>query len=296
MSRVTLFGAMGVLLWGMALAGELPAPGEGRRLGRDQVEMVFIPGGTFQQGARLLDLEALPDEHPVHPVTLKGFWLDRLEVTNAQFLRYVEATGYRQRDVEVPALRIRVDDFWRKFFTPGQEQHPVVAVSWDEAAAYCQWAGKRLPTESEWERAARGADRRRYPWGDAFDPSRLNINASQPGPVGMFPAGASPYGVQDLAGNVGEWTADWFERYPGNTLSYGEKAYGQRYKVWRGGSYKDGEKPQMLRVTARYATSPDFRTEFVGFRCVMDLDAAAAPQEKPAAPAETAPQPKPAGG
>lgn len=167
---------------------------------RDGALLVPIPAGVFRMGSA----DGAADEAPVHTVHLAGYRLDRCEVTNAQFQRFVEATGHR------PAGP------WRRGFAPGQEAHPVRYVTWADASAYAAWAGRRLPTEAEWERAARGPSSLRYPWGAAWDPSRAQADlplAAGPAAVGSFPAGATPEGCLDMAGNVWEWTADWYDRH-----------------------------------------------------------------------------------
>src|SRR3972149_2524248 len=184
--------------------------------------MGLVPGGTLQRGSRgdegRVGFEIGVDEMPQHEVRLRSFSIDRFEVTNEQYLAFVEATGR-----PTPADPKDPDYYaWMDSRPPaGQEDHPVCYVNWHEADAYCRWAGKRLPTEAEWERAARGDDGRMWPFGDRFDPERCNAAESGVGwstPVGSFPEGASSYGVMDLCGNVAEWTAWWYAPYPGSTL------------------------------------------------------------------------------
>lgn len=235
------------------------------------VEMIEIPAGPFTMG----NDNAEADEAPAHTVDLPAFQIDKFEVTNANFAVFVENTGY------VTYAETRKDSTnWRQEFGFGEENHPVVRVTFDDAVAYCTWAGKRLPTETEWEKAARGTDGRLYPWGDEFDGSRLNycdkncifnwkdkkiddgyINTA---PVGSLPTGASPYGVEDMAGNVSEWTADWYQAYPGNTQT--NEYYGEQLRVIRGGSWRDEGPP--LTVTYRDAGVPNITAnDDLGFRC-----------------------------
>jgi len=154
--------------------------------GRDGRPMVLVPAGEFYFG---------PDRVKL---TLPDFYIDRYPVTNAEYKKFVEATGAPE------------PTHWRRGTWPeGKADHPVVNVTWEQAAAYAEWAGKRLPTEEEWEKAARGTDGREWPWGSTFDPSRCNTNESgiwDTTPVGKYsPAGDSPYGAADMAGNVWEW-------------------------------------------------------------------------------------------
>ncbi len=165
----------------------LPAP---RTTGDEGAEMVLVPAGEFWMGSDDGD----SNTKPRHRVILDAFSIDRQEVTNALYQRFMSATGR-----PAPAA-------WNDSKYNAQQQ-PVVGVSWHDADAYCRWAGKRLPTEAEWEKAARGTDGRKYPWGDQWDASRANSDESRfgrPGEVGSHPTGASPYGAHDMAGNVRE--------------------------------------------------------------------------------------------
>ncbi|MBC7250694.1 MAG: formylglycine-generating enzyme family protein [Anaerolineae bacterium] len=218
--------------------------------------MVEIPAGPFIMG----NDSGRQDEAPAHEVDLPAFEIDKFEVTNADFAVFVEETGY-QTDAEKQGL----SRIW-KDAAEGKDNHPVVYVSWNDATAYCQWLGKRLPTEAEWEKAARGTDGRLYPWGDEYDASKLNGKDSGirgTTAVGSFADGASPYGVMDMAGNVWEWTADWYEAYPGS--SYQSPYYGQQFKVVRGGGWF--ETAEFVRTTARNATSDTAANDDLGFRC-----------------------------
>ncbi len=188
--------------------------------------MVQIPAGPFLMGYD----KRHPDEGPMHTRLIdRPYWMDKYEVTNAAYRGFVTATG-RQ-----------APDHWRNgAFGPGEERLPVVYVTWYDAQDYCGWAGKRLPTEAEWEKAARGTDGRLFPYGDTFDAKKSNSPQSGIGrliPVGSFPQGRSPYGLSDVAGNVWEWTDTWYQPYPGN--SHPSPNYGEQYKVVRGGSYVD---------------------------------------------------------
>ena len=192
--------------------------------------MVLIPAGEFVMGSD----ERLPDEGPRHIVNLPAYWVDVYEVTNAQYKQFIDATGRRS-----PA------HFRNRTYPPGKADHPVTEVTWVDADAYCSWAGKRLPTDQEWEKGARGTDGRMFPWGDEFDTEKANTplrwsKLKQEGdtmPVGSFPAGVSPFGLYDMSGNVWEWTASWYQPYPGNT--HPSENYGEQYKTLKGGSWWD---------------------------------------------------------
>lgn len=228
-----------------------------------------------------------------------AFWIDRTEVTNAAYRVFVERTGHRAPDDEHPwAAPYR----WKEGRPPvGQEDHPVTLVSFDDAQAYCRWRGLELPTEEQWEKAARGTDGRRYPWGDFYDPQRLAGAQLRSGApldtigrwtewwrlvyrgrmrgvevgtyaVGRFPSGASPWGALDMAGNVFEWVDADFAPYPGAPFTHPD--YGQGYKVVRGGDWYLDRIYQ--RAAARLRAPVDHRVPTIGFRCAVP-DAAGAP-------------------
>ena len=168
--------------------------------------MLLVPAGPFPMGA---DEGGQLDERPAHTVTLAAYFLDRTEVTNAAYGRCVDVKACRPHEPKSARLNHFGDD--RPFRGPDQ---PISAVRWDDARAYCAWVGKRLPTEAEWEKAARGAEGRRFPWGAAFPTKERAVFASsRTQPVGSHPAGAGPYGHLDLAGNVWEWVEDAYDPY-----------------------------------------------------------------------------------
>ncbi len=215
-------------------------------------DVVRIPAGAFVMGSAA----GRANEAPPHEVRLPAYTIDRYEVTVAQYVAFVAATGWRlpgNWDGPVPSL-------------PGNL--PVTHVAWPDAAAYCEWAGKRLPTEAEWERAARGDDGRRYPWGDEWDPGRAAVAVdSGPVPVGSFPEGASPYGVLDMAGNVHEWVADYYGAgyyavSPGDD-PVGPEDHGNR--VLRGGSWSSPS--EWATTTFRDSSHSDVGDDRFGFRC-----------------------------
>lgn len=232
-------------------------------------DMVLIPKGEFVMGSNEVDREAkalqygsrkpwYANERPERKVYLKDYYIDRVEVANKKYKEFVDATKH-------PA-----PPDWVNGTFSGAPDNPVVYVNWEDARAYCEWRGKRLPTEEEWEKAARGTDGRAFPWGNDFDLKKVNTMGEYQGttPVGMFPEGKSPYGVLDMAGNVQEWTADWYKQYPGN--DYNDKDYGEKFKVIRGGGW-GGMGHYTLQVYVRSAfrntTAPEGRFNDVGFRC-----------------------------
>ena len=238
--------------------------------------MVWIPSGPFTMGSDEKDVQGrsvdlgltkpwFQDEAPAHTVTLPGFYLDRTEVTNQDFAAFVRA-----RRAQTPGS-------WKaEGYPSGEDRYPVTDVTWYQVSAYCLWAGKRLPTEPEWEKAARGSNGLRYPWGNEFDSRKANLLSNGPRPVGSFIQGESPYHVQDLVGNVWEWTSDWYLPYPGNTVP--SDNYGQRFKVIRGKSWTHGFGHQSvnegLEITAhesrtsyRLYFDPAFSFGDLGFRC-----------------------------
>jgi formylglycine-generating enzyme required for sulfatase activity len=218
--------------------------------------MVYVPAGEFLMGSGAG--EGLDDEHPQHAVYLDAFWIDKTEVTNAQYQKCVEAGACGE-----PYYANRTD-----LSAPGQ---PVVGVNWFQVEAYCKWAGARLPTEAEWEKAARGPDGRIYPWGNSKpDCTKLNYQGcvGRPKPVGSYPTGASPYGVLDMGGNVSEWVADWYakdyyarspDRSPQGPDS-GDK------RIYRGGSYE--RSGSEARSAGRLSIGPAWQMVWVGVRCI----------------------------
>ena len=221
------------------------------------VPMVAIPAGEFTMGS------ANEVERPPHPVSVAAFEIDQFEVTNGDFEKFVAQTGY-VTDAEKAG-----ETSWR-YYAKDKPRHPVVKVTWNDAKAFCEWAEKRLPTEAEWEKAARGTDSLTYPWGNDWDVNK--VNAYESGYrgtiiVGSFPSGASPYGVMDMAGNVSEWTSDWFQPYPGYPGGDGEAQYfGEKFRVIRGGGWFDNQ--NLVRTTYRSNSVVELANDDVGFRCV----------------------------
>lgn len=232
-------------------------------------DMVLIEAGPFTMGQD----GSKPKNGPAHEVDLPAYEIDRFEVTNDEFARFVDETGY------VTYAEENSSKNWRDA-AEGKGNHPVVYVTWDDAQAYCDWAGKRLPTEAEWEKAARGDDGRVYPWGDEY-PSEDQVdqfgNFYETGlrstfPVGAFEQGASPYGVHDMAGNVREWTADFFLPYPGQTED-ADPFFGEENRVNRGGGWFDGQDGELVTTYNRNAGPPGTSAnDDIGFRCARDAE------------------------
>jgi iron(II)-dependent oxidoreductase len=241
-------------------------------------DMVRLPGGAFTMGSD----KGLPDERPAHRVTLKAFWIDRRPVTNAEFAAFLQriggtsnARGQNLFDWDDRDARLRQrDGRWQA--DKGFEQHPVIEASWYGARDYCIALGKRLPTEAEREFAARGAQARTYPWGEAAPDktrARYGTGYGQTVPVGSYPAGATPEGVLDLAGNVHEWTSSIALPYPYRADDGREDPDHLADRVTRGGAADTG--PQTLRSTWRGATvSRGARAGHhnIGFRCAKNTD------------------------
>jgi formylglycine-generating enzyme required for sulfatase activity len=217
--------------------------------------MVLVPGGTFLMGRDSGDAY----ERPSHTVVLAPFFIDRTEVTREAYARFLKETGRK------------APDGWQDTDPPGgTERLPVTGVSWDDAVAYATWAGKRLPTEAEWEFAARGDDGRRYPWGNQWRAKRANAFTSAAGrmvEVGSYPEGESPFGLVDVCGNAWEWTASDLEAYPGGRLP---EAAGADDKVIRGGCWKSNA--EQSSTTYRYGWPARGAHDYTdtGFRCAMD--------------------------
>ena len=234
------------------------------RLGNEPNKMVLVDAGKFTMGSN----SRLPDEGPEHQLTLEKFWIDIFEVTNYQYKKFIDATSRRSPQ-----------HFENRTFPENKIDHPVVFVSWKDASAYCKWAKKRLPTDQEWEKAARGDDARIYPWGEVYETDLVNspqrwMELKLEGdttPVGAFAGGKSPYGLYDMSGNVWEWTESWYVAYPGNTNS--SENYGQIYKTLKGGSWWD------CSFYKCGISAPTFNRSFFlrstknksfGFRCAKD--------------------------
>jgi len=237
----------------------------------DGAAMVWVPAGSFRMGGGtgegLLDAllnrlsgYATSNKQPAHSVYLDGYWIYKYEVTVKQYHAFCRATKR--------AMPPAPEWGW-------QDNHPIVNVTWHDASTYAAWAGASLPTEAQWEKAARGPDGRVYPWGNAWDGAKCcnsvdPYDAESPSPVGSFPAGASPYGAQDMTGNVWERCAVWYDALyndhapPRNPTG----ATTGQSDVVRGGSWGRGD-PWVFRAAYRNGCDPSYRVEDLGFRCVL---------------------------
>jgi formylglycine-generating enzyme required for sulfatase activity len=215
------------------------ASGQQEIMGKDGAPMVLIPAGEFTMG----DNQGSDDEQPARQVYLDAFFMDKFEVTVGMYAMFLKATG-----IDAPPE-------WQVMNQPPHQKRPVVNVDWSDANTYCRWAGKRLPTEAEWEKAARGTDGRLYPWGND-PPDRLRANYGKEKwndhqavvPVGTLHDGRSPYGIYDMAGNVWEWTGDWYDKnaYKNSPARNPKGAASGEYKVRRGGSWsRDPQAPAL---------------------------------------------------
>ncbi len=262
----------------------------------DNAQAVYVPEGVFLMGSK--DSDADDDEKPQHLVYLGAYWIYQHEVTNAQFSTFISAANYVTTAEKRGWSFAWEGDPWQKkpgthWTAPegpgsdieGLDDHPVVHISWEDAVAYCTWASGRLPTEAEWEKAARGTDGRVYPWGNSpVTQGRANFcdlncladwaetnqddGFAFTAPVGSFTGGTSPYGAHDMAGNVWEWVADWYDDgyYQKSPYLTPTGPSSGKFRVSRGGSYLDNERA--LRVSYRDGIIPDYATMFHGFRCV----------------------------
>ncbi len=273
------------------------------RKSKDGASMVLVPGGYFRRGSDRMSLQSglkvcretysHPDdcttdwfqrESPRRDIELSPFYIDQYEVTNAQYSACVAAGDCQTLDYSACNIYDPESGRWEMGGKgPGSlkgPQHPVVCVSWHQADAYCRWAGKRLPTEAQWEKAARGhKDDREFPWGQNWEPTWLNWGElagfgkddgfETSAPVGSFPKNVSPYGAYDMAGNVWEWTADWQDDafYQHAPLKDPFNDLGGANRIVRGGSWSFAGNG--ARVAYRYFEQPEARDDALGFRCVQ---------------------------
>lgn len=255
----------------------------------DGATLVCVPAGEFLMGAAGDDPQARDNEKPQHRVYLDAFWIDRTEVTNANFAKCLAEDACHPQIYEktTTTYTAYADD-------PAYQEYPALVYEADVAAAYCQWAGRRLPTEAEWEKAARGTDGRLFPWGDKLDCSTASYYECDQGPsktgsdltgprcgysgrcrvsrVDAYPAGASPYGLLNMAGNVWEWVADWYapDYYAGSPPNNPTGPESGDFKVRRGGGNKS--LAQDLRTTARASGQPHHYFDGqMGFRCAASI-------------------------
>lgn len=233
-------------------------------VGNEGREMVEIPEGPFTMGYNQGD----PDETPAHPVYLKTYFIDLKEVTQSEYDRFVKMTKR-----EKPQVPVFEEDI-AKLIGP---DFPVVGIGWNDAFAYCRWAGKRLPTEAEWEKAARGEGQRLYPWGKEFTYAYSNIGGNDDGfpylsPVGSYEMGRSPYGVYDMMGNIAEWVADTYDAhyYENSPFRDPPGPDATEFKVIRGSTWRDSK--LNARLTKRFSAKMWRTDATIGFRCTQDVE------------------------
>lgn len=274
MSAILFSGAWGIAAEEAAPTAAVPQGAPEVMHGKDGAPMVVIPAGSFTMGSN----DGLPAERPEHVVTLDAYAIDRYEVSLRLYRKFLQEA---QRDAPPT---------WDDEAAETVGDRPAVGVSWADASAYCTWAGKRLPTEAEWEKGARGTDGRRYPWGHMqpfVDIANYNRGVWVSEAVtlvgvaggvegmsvrhGLKEGGRSPYGLHHMAGNAAEWVADWYDReYYAKSPDKNPTgpAKGEK-KVIRGGSWSD--LPVALRSSARVSADPDFQDRAIGFRCAMEV-------------------------
>ena len=243
--------------------------------------MVFVPAGEFQMGSTdnqfsndvqscinangnsQASCEKLrKNEKPLHKVYLDAYWIDQTEVTNARYARCVNSRNCQPLIITYSLTR---SDYYDN---SQYADYPVVGVDWSQADSYCRWAGRSLPTEAQWEKAARGTDARTFPWGEGMDSSRFNTNAKDTSRAGSYPAGISPYGALDMVGNVWQWVADWYsEGY--YDISPDRNPQGPATgstRILRGLPWGDNKSP-LSSTTIRLETKPTDSGQNIGFRC-----------------------------
>ncbi|OAI49614.1 hypothetical protein AYO44_06315 [Planctomycetaceae bacterium SCGC AG-212-F19] len=268
---------------------------QSREFAPDDALMVLVPAGPFLMGLPASDFLAEDHEKPQRRVHLSAYWIDVHPVTNRRFQRFIEAGGYDQPQhwstegwLWKEEQEVRAPAQWSTSGWDGPDQ-PAAGVSWYEADAYARWAGRRLPTDAEWEKAARGTDGRRYPWGDDWPTHRhgnFDSVVSRTTPVGLYPDGVSPYGCHDMAGNVNNWTADWYwPRFGFHCVATGistdprlddalHKTIDPRTiteKVDRGGGFATPrEYHEVLGCTRKVHWTPETRHPWNGFRTARD--------------------------
>lgn len=238
--------------------GGAPTTGANEIVGKDGAPSLLVAAGTFIMGD--------DEESPRRELYLDAFYIDRYEVTTARYAKFLEATG-----------SVGAPEGWEELKAERGKDLPVVGVDWNDAVAYCKWVGRRLPTDAEWEKAARGSDERRYPWGNESPTvARANYENSSPEAydgglmnVGAHPSGRSPFGIDDMAGNANEWVADWFtDSFRSGDVRNPKGPESGNGRVIRGGGRF--EPAERILSTKRYHGEPQLRNEDLGFRCARD--------------------------
>jgi len=256
--RLLMMLVAAVLVLPVFAADAPKAVKEGNRYinAKDRAEVVFVPAGEFTMGS----IEAVYDnEQPEHKVYLDGYWIYQTEVTVAQYRAFCQATSRSMPD----------EPSWG-----WKDDHPVGDVTWHDATAYAKWAGAALPTEAQWEKAARGTDGRMYPWGNMWDIAKcvnnVGTSRSSAAPVGSIPADASPYGALDMAGNVWEWCADWYglAYYSSSPAKNPTGPADGSDRIFRGGSWLN-DVAYYFRCAGRGRLDPSDRRYYGGFRCAV---------------------------
>jgi len=236
---------------------------------KDGMTLMYVPAGNFLMGSANSDPYAQANEMPQHTVYLDAFWIDQTDVTNAMYAKCVSASACPQ------PTKLRSYTHSSYYGNSQFDNYPVIYVTWDDATAYCKWAVRRLPTEAEWEKAARGTDGRIYPWGNEPPNSNLlnyNNNVGDTTKVGKYPNGTSPYGVLDMEGEVWQWVADWYDSdyYANSPSSNPLGPSSGQYRVQRGGSWYIGENLDDYVVRSAYRFRDDSTSSsIIGFRCAM---------------------------
>ncbi len=253
-------------------AGQTALPQE--MTGKDGAPLVLIPAGSYPMGVPVGDRDGGRDEYPRHVVEVTDFYMDKYEVTNGRYLEFVKATKHRVPQNPKNPTR----NLWEGVGIPDSlADRPVINVDWADADAYCKWAGRRLPREAEWEKAAKGNNDWRFPWGNV-EPTNKHLNFNQKWigektlmPVGSYESGKSPYGVYDMAGNVWEWMNDWYDGkyYEKSPVKNPPGPESGTKRVIRGAGWQN-ETPT-VRIFTRVDSDPTVRNESTGFRCAMDV-------------------------
>lgn len=270
-----------LVLVGILFAAACSPQIQTRTNAQDGQVMVHVPAGEFKMGTSDAQVQTLTAQHvaangfdsekPGHTVNVGEFWIDRDLISNAAYKKFLDANpAHPVPDIDLTQLKGWSWNAQTRTFPTGRENMPAVLVTWSDANAYCQWAGGRLPTEAEWEKAARGTDGRLYPWGNDWDKTKTPFGekgSTDTAPIGSFPGGASPYGANDMVGNVWQWTGSLFMSYPYQANDGREDLTKAGERVTRGGMYAFG--PAVSRTNVRNKFATEDKAISVGFRCAQ---------------------------